>query len=71
MRLSDKEAQDLILGTATTITYELKGAQVEAAEDTLDWTVWKLLDHGYFSAAFDLIDTYKDKRSKILYGEDS
>jgi hypothetical protein len=56
MRLSAQEVQDLVIGTITTVKIELATCKPEDAEDTLDWCVWKLIEHGYCSAAFDLVD---------------
>jgi hypothetical protein len=68
MRLSETEVESLVQGTIAVIEYEFKQSDPEAAEQCLDWTVWKLFDDGYISVAFELVEAYKILRLDLYYG---
>jgi hypothetical protein len=68
-RLTEQEMQDTVLGTLTVIESELANSDTEQAEQSLDWAVQTLLDHTWSSAAWDLIDQYKDLYERYTYGQ--
>jgi hypothetical protein len=68
MRMTSNEVETLVLSSLSTIETALVQCDETNAEQVLDWCVFKLWDHSYFSASYDLIDKYKNLYSFYIYG---